>query len=427
MRLRRIATCVLLVAACLTADATSASATHYTFQSERASAVTTADSTPFLDSRRDCVYSGGRLAVLQTFENLIGRDYDCAMVFNDAAPTWDGWTHPYFDSISHPYDDFNWQKWVQGAPNRQIVITENMFPTSENKTDWLHRGAAGEFIPYAKQLAANLIAAGMSNAVIRLGHEANGTWYADSIPGDPQGDALWAQFWRNTALAMKSVPGAHFLFDWTIAAMYRNIPLKDFYPGDDAVDIVGIDAYDSGIPTGVDRWSYLYGRPDGIGDVLRFAQAHGKPLSIPEWGLAPTTGNFTGVGDDPAYVNGIANVVRSNRVAYQSYFYREASGTALDQSPLSVAAYRAHFGPAGDSVGPAKPVGGTRCRIRARRHAKPTRRRRHVRARRHRPARRSSASTPHVAVTTPPASTARPAPPAPACGAPARIVDIPAL
>jgi Glycosyl hydrolase family 26 len=183
--------------------------------------------------------------------------------------------------------------------------------------------------------------------VIRLSHEANGTWNPDNVGNSPADYALWREFWRKTALAMKSVPGAHFTFDWTINAGVRPIPLSSFYPGDDVVDIAGIDAYDGNVPAGQDRWKAFYGQPDGIGDVARFAREHHKQLSIPEWGLLPPGGSGRGGGDDPAYVNGIASVVRDNDVAYQSYFFAQASRTQLDVSPRSKAAFRRAFGRAG--------------------------------------------------------------------------------
>jgi beta-mannanase len=187
--------------------------------------------------------------------------------------------------------------------------------------------------------------------VIRLAHEANDPGRPYSIGTTNEELDLWRQFWRRTVIAMRSVPGAHFLFDWCINAYWRPIPLTEWYPGDDVVNIIGIDAYDSGVPVGENRWHRIYTQRDGIRDVLQFAKDHGKPVSIPEWGLAPADTDTLGGGDDPAYVNGIASVVRNNPVAYQSYFYNGHSAIVLDQSPLSLAAYRRHFGQTGDATG----------------------------------------------------------------------------
>ena len=37
-------------------------------------------------------------------------------------------------------------------------------------------------------------------------------------------------------------------FDWNVNAGYRDIQLSSFYPGNDVVDMIGIDIYDAGMP-----------------------------------------------------------------------------------------------------------------------------------------------------------------------------------
>jgi beta-mannanase len=208
-------------------------------------------------------------------------------------------------------------------------------------------------VGYARRLARRLVAAGLGNSVIRLAHEANDSGAPYWIGSTPHQWQLWRAFWRKTVIAMRSVSGAHFLFDWCINAYWQPIPLSEWYPGDDVVDIIGIDAYDAGVPLGQDRWTRIYTQRDGIRDVLNFAKAHGKPVSLPEWGLAQPNAKSLGGGDDPAYINGIAAVVRDSPVAYQSYFYNHDSAQLLNSSPRSLAAYRRHFGAHGDSTGEA--------------------------------------------------------------------------
>ena len=243
-----------------------------------------------------------------------------------------------------------WGRWA-GVGGRQLIITQNLFPSSLDGTDWLQAGAAGRFVGHARALARNLVAAGLGGSVIRLAHEANDTASPYAIGTTSRQWSLWRRFWRLTVLAMRSVRGAHFLFDWCVNAYWRPVPLRDWYPGDGVVDIVGIDAYDRGVPVGQERWRRIFSQPNGIEDVLRFAAEHGKPVSLPEWGLAPADAQDLGGGDDPAYVNGIARVVRENPVAYQAYFYNLASKSLLASSPRSLAAYRRDFGRHGESLG----------------------------------------------------------------------------
>ncbi len=296
------------------------------------------------------MYPGPSVQGLATFEHLVNRSFDCVLVYNNASSDWEGWEDPWF--LNGGNRNYDWGAWTRvRASHRQLIITQNLFPSLLNGSDWLDAGADGAYEAYARVLARNLVAAGLGDAVIRLAHEANDTGEPYALGSTDRQLALWRQFWRNTVIAMRSVPGAHFLFDWCINAYWRPIPLSKWYPGNDVVDIIGIDAYDSGVPLGQDRWTRVYGQRDGIRDVLQFARAHGKPLSIPEWGLAPADAPSLGGGDDPTYIDGIASVVRNNPVAYQAYFYNHDSAQLLADSPLSLAAYRRHFGGAGDSIG----------------------------------------------------------------------------
>jgi hypothetical protein len=292
-------------------------------------------------TKRACIFPGGRVSTLSAVERLLGRRFNCVVAFNDAAPNWEGWEDPWF--THHPDPDLNWAKWARGR-GRRLIVTQNLFPAELARTDWLTPGARGAFTGHARALARHLVAAGLGDSVIRLAHEANGDWYPYSVTTDRRKLALWRRFWRRTALAMRSVRGAHFRFDWCVNAAYRPIPLASFYPGDDVVDYVGIDAYDAGVPPGRPRWATIYNQRGGIRQVLAFARAHGKPLTIPEWGIGPANSRQLSGGDDPAYVNGIAGVVRRNRVGYQSYFYAHEWADQLLHSPNSLAAYRRHFG-----------------------------------------------------------------------------------
>jgi len=159
---------------------------------------------------------------------------------------------------------------------------------------------------------------------------------------------------------MRSVPGANFQFDWCIAALYRALPLSEIYPGSDVVNIIGIDAYDTGNigNTAAARWNEALNGPDGIQAVVNFAAAQGKPISIPEWGVSPVA-QSEGFGDDPMFVNGIASAVRDNPTAYQSYFYKYGYASQLAAGTQSLAAYQQHFGADGDSLGTADGSGGS--------------------------------------------------------------------
>ena len=243
---------------------------------------------------------------------------------------------PWF--IGNRIANENWSHFGS-TPSNQLIITINLFPTAYAASGWRRIGAAGGYDAHARALATNLVNAGLGHAVIRLGHEANGTWYPDNIGTTTAQFRQWKAFWRNTVNAMRSVPGAGFSFNWCVAAGYRPIPFSDYYPGDDVVDSIGVDVYDTHAPADVNRWAYQYNRLGGVGAIARFARDHHKPLTIPEWGLEPTSQG--GAGDDPSFTEGIARFVKRAPVSFQSYFFAEGSGTALLDASKSLSIYRA--------------------------------------------------------------------------------------
>ncbi len=91
---------------------------------------------------------------------------------------------------------------------------------------------------------------------------------------------------------MRSVPGADFRFDFAPSRGRDAIPWTECYPGDDYVDVIGMDSYDQ--PPGVSFTEQIK-EPYGLQAQVDFAQAHGKPVSYPEWGLFRN-------GDNPDYI-----------------------------------------------------------------------------------------------------------------------------
>ncbi len=327
---------------------------HRTPRAPRRSQVPTAAPavTSALNEKRVCVYDHNSISGLAAFATEVGRKIvDCAMVYT-GSPDWSGWVDPWF--LHHPDPDLDWALSVRHSPTndrRQLIISQPLIPAGLADTDWRARGAVGAYDGYARQFAQTLVDDGVGEAIIRLSWEMNGTWNVDSIGSTQTQRAQWVAFWRRTVLAMRSVPGAHFRFVWCINNIYRNIPFNSYYPGDDVVDIIGDDVYDAGVAAGADRWSTIYGRAGGLRDLVAFARLHRKPISIPEWGIAPQDGASLGGGDDATYVHNLAEVIATNNTAFQTYFYVGQFATQLQRGPRSLAAYRASFGDTGAPVG----------------------------------------------------------------------------
>lgn len=302
-----------------------------------------------LNTKTACVYTRGKVSALSDFAVLVGRPMNCVLLYNDSNTTWSQWANPWFTQPK-----YGWRHWLQADPQRRRVVLSQELVPDQVPSNWRELGAAGRYDRYARQLATTLVSAGMGDAVIRLGHEMNGTWYHDSLGNDPAQYGDWTAYWARIVEVMRSVPGADFLFDWNVNAGYRPIPFARYYPGDGVVDVIGIDIYDSGMPgdprDAAVRWKRLQEEPGGLDQIVAFAREHGKPLSFPEWGVVSTADG--GLGDDPVYVAGIAATVESNKVLYQAYFDRSTGGVMpLSDAPRSLRTWIRYFGQQGAAGG----------------------------------------------------------------------------
>jgi hypothetical protein len=206
----------------------------------------------------------------------------------------------------------------------RLVVSTPMLPETGAT---LAEGATGAYNVHFRKLAEFLIENGQSNAVIRLGWEFNGDWYAWSAKEDP---ASFIAFWRQVVDTMRGVPGARFEFDWCANRGDNGMEAKDGYPGDAWVDYIGVSTFDAawgvgdhGTPEG--RWRMLREQVNGLEWQRDFAEAHGKPMSFPEWGLWEFRIDWYSIGgtdgrDDPYYIERMHEWLEANDVAYALYF-----------------------------------------------------------------------------------------------------------
>jgi hypothetical protein len=153
----------------------------------------------------------------------------------------------------------------------------------------LATGATGAYNSYFVTLAQTLVAAGESNAYLRLGWEFDGGWYAWSATTAAQ-EASYATYFQQIVTAMRSVAGEHFSFVWNPdVGAFNDAPynVELAYPGNAYVNVIGLDAYDQSWAspmTPANAWNETL--LPALGDAAAFASAQGKPLAITEWGVA---------------------------------------------------------------------------------------------------------------------------------------------
>jgi hypothetical protein len=158
--------------------------------------------------------------------------------------------------------------------------------------------AAGTYNQQFYQLGELLVRDGLSNTIINLSREMNGWWYEWSVWHAPSSELdAFILAWRQVVTTMRSVPGEHFKFLWTIYP--KGATVAECWPGSAYVDYVGTDIFDwHGDPDGTYPhtasraldWAFhwqqtLTATPGGLDWIARFSKLTGKPIIIPEWGL----------------------------------------------------------------------------------------------------------------------------------------------
>jgi hypothetical protein len=180
---------------------------------------------------------------------------------------------------------------------------------------------------------------------VRLGWEMNlATSSGYPWSAVDNGSANYVSAYKRVHALARAVD-SRFVFTWA-PNWAANNP-EPMYPGDEYVDVIGMDAYfktqfeQSSGQTGDQVWAYkLTGGGYGLNWLASFALLHGKPIALCEWG---------GNADVPEYMTGQANWLLANNVKYHGY-WDQTTPTAANcklsnmQYPNIGAIYRAAFG-----------------------------------------------------------------------------------
>ncbi|MFF4582941.1 glycoside hydrolase family 26 protein [Streptomyces sp. NPDC001373] len=205
----------------------------------------------------------------------------------------------------------DWARWRRAKEDRMFVLNVPMQARNEGRVpDWqvvqlIRAGAQGEYDRHFRRLAERLVELGVSDTVVVLGWEMNGTTYTHRCAPDPE---HWKAYWTRVVNAMRSVPGQRFKFDFTPNRGSDAIAWTRCYPGDDVVDVIGMDSYDQGPGRTFDDH---ISQPYGLQQHVDFAKAHGKQISYPEWGLFRN-------GDNPEYVRRMLRWIDQHHPLYHT-------------------------------------------------------------------------------------------------------------
>ncbi|QDI71013.1 hypothetical protein CD934_21715 [Streptomyces calvus] len=205
----------------------------------------------------------------------------------------------------------SWAQWRNARKDRMLVLNVPMQERNEAGVSddevrrLLRRGASGEFDHHFRALAERLVELKVPDTVLVLGWEMNGVTYTHRCGPDPES---WKKYWSRIVTTMRAVPGQKFRFDFTPSRGRDAVPWTECYPGDDTVDIIGMDSYDQPAGRSFDE---QVSEPYGLQAHVDFARAHGKPISYPEWGLFRN-------GDNPEYMRRMLAWMDKHRPLYNT-------------------------------------------------------------------------------------------------------------
>jgi hypothetical protein len=257
------------------------------------------------------------------FEAWLGRPLDGVQLHNGRAD-WADWL-----------GSIGWLIDLWADRSRTIFWSIQLLPNGAD----LAQGAAGTYDGYYAE-AARQIAAGQPEGLIfvRTGWEFNGDWMPWAAKGR---EKEYIATYRNLVRQFRGASD-RFVFEWSPNVGNFGIDPGAAWPGDDVVDVIGIDFYyqpqwDSADPEVA--WGDMVARPYGLAWHRDFAAARGKPRAFSEWGVT--------LDDAGPYVRSAGAWFRQEDVVYQSYWNSDADfrGKLSDgRLPRAGEAYRETFG-----------------------------------------------------------------------------------
>lgn len=317
-------------------------------------------------------------ANIDNFSVWLGQPVSIATAFEPRA-TWD-------DIDGSAWQLAPWSQWVRAQPGRNLSLAIPMLPASGAS---LAGCGAGQYDVYWRNLANELAVYGLHWAYLRLGWEMDGSWYAwTAAPGSGREASYAACFRRVVQVMRQAQPANQWKFVLNVTANWRSRAYLDaIWPGDAYVDVLAMDLYDQSwaantypYPATCDAACRLARQQGAWADysailyTLRdFALAHGKPLALPEWGVALRPDGHGG-GDNPYFIRNLYEFIRepANNVAYHSYWDVSAgdidgrltdsvtgdSPSGATRFPQSAALFKQLFGPAAPTPPAPPPVAG---------------------------------------------------------------------
>lgn len=276
------------------------------------------------------VFIGNKPADVINFEVWLGRQVDAVLSFTGAA----NWKD-YEGSVG-------WAAYsVWGQVDRPVYWSIPLIPNGAT----LAKAATGAYNHHYRKVAETLVRVRPNEPYmhIRTGWEFNGNWMPWSAIGKEQEFIGAFQQFVTTfrQVARENGVAGKFVFEWNVALGNHGMNPADAYPGDNYVDIIGMDfywnpKYDPKEP--IAAWKSKVNRQYGLKWHQTFAAAHAKRTAYPEWGVQ---------GDNAAeYIERAREWFRKHAPVYQAYWDSNSAfpgKLSSEQYPNSAAAYYKAF------------------------------------------------------------------------------------
>ncbi|MBI0433541.1 glycosyl hydrolase [Roseomonas sp. KE0001] len=270
------------------------------------------------------IYVGNSTAALTDFENWLGRD------------------------VTGVHTAIGFQSWGDFLGSTALVA--DMFHETQRELHWsvplitvdssLAVAATGAYNDYYRQAAETILQAGPTDVPIniRVGWELNGDWFPWSAIGHEQ---EYIGAFRQFVDTFRSVSD-RFVFEWNVNEAWAGIDPATAYPGNDYVDIIGMDVYWNTAYWGEDpyyAWQNLLTQQFGMQWHQDFADAMGKPTAYSEWGV---------MTDNAApYINAMKMWFDTHDVVFQSrwdsdddYLGKMSDGTQPNSGNAYISAFQ---------------------------------------------------------------------------------------
>lgn len=219
-------------------------------------------------------------------------------------------------------------------PNMMILMSLSYIPQDEGgRGAGLAKCAAGQFNEHYKAFALNMKTLGVTSAIFRPGWEFTLSW-PWGTNNNIEKAMMYRSCFRNfVATVQANHPDNKFIYEWNVHQDGTRGSMEAAWPGNEFVDVVGVDIYDAYYTNntackndGNCRWEK---RTKVVLDKIKaFADSVGKPIGISELGIWSAGKDDRGGGDNPVFIKNICDWVKdeANRVLYYAYFDENADG-----------------------------------------------------------------------------------------------------